>query len=94
MKRERYDMSGGRPWQKRRGGAALVVLRGMREVAVYGCQRILCYTPTRILLGVDRCSLEIAGSELSCTSFSGGAVTVVGYVTGVRYLLASEEVAP
>ncbi len=91
MKRERNgEVHGQRPVRVTPRGEALVVLRGTREVLVHGCRRILCYTPSRIVLGLHRGDLEVLGSRLCCTSFSGGAVTVAGGVTGVRYLSDSE----
>ena len=63
----------------------LVVLRGRRGVTVYGCRRILSYSPCEIKLALERAALVVTGSELYCSSFAAGTVTVEGRVTGVGY---------
>lgn len=63
----------------------LVVLRGQSEASVYGCRKILLYTPQKICLALRKRSLCILGESLSCSAFSGGAVTVEGRIETVRY---------
>ena len=63
----------------------LTVMRGGREVVVYGCRKILLYTPGEIRLAVKKQCLCVCGEALFCTSFSGGAVTVEGKIEAIRY---------
>ena len=63
----------------------LVVIRGQGEMTVYGCRKILLYTPQEIRLSLRKRSFCITGESLCCTSFSGGAVTVEGRIESVRY---------
>ena len=65
--------------------AAMIVVRGDREVTVYACRRILIYTPCEIRLQAAGRSVSIQGEDLFCTSFSGGTVTVRGRIGGVFY---------
>ena len=64
----------------------LVVWRGQTTVTVYGCRRILLYTPTRICVLSGRYPLAIFGEKLICSAFCGGAVTVQGKIQGVEYV--------
>ena len=65
---------------------ALTVMRGDREVVVYGCKKILLYTPQEIRLAIKKQCLCVCGADLFCTSISGGAVTVEGRIAAIRYL--------
>lgn len=67
-------------------GEAFVILRGQREAVVHGCHRIMRYMPDEIclLIGGERV-LSLHGSTLSCSSFSGGAVTVEGEIVSVEF---------
>lgn len=69
----------------------LVVLRGQREATVYGCRKILLYTPPEIRLRMRKKHLCILGEGLCCTSFSGGTVTVEGKIDAIRYVRETEE---
>ena len=63
----------------------VIVLRGQRSATVYGCQRILLYSPDRICLRTGKKKAVIVGKNLVCASFTGGAVTVVGVIFGVAF---------
>ena len=63
----------------------VIVLRGQRSATVYGCQRILLYSPDRICLRTGKKKAVIVGKNLICASFTGGAVTVIGTVFGVSF---------
>ena len=65
--------------------SALMVLRGDREATVYACRKILVYTPCEIRLLAAGRPVSVQGTDLFCTSFSGGTVTVRGRITGVCY---------
>ena len=67
----------------RRGG--VVVLRGQRAVTVYGCRKILSYSPCEIRLCVEKSELFVVGDDLLCTCFSAGSATVEGRIDGVFY---------
>ena len=63
-----------------------VVLNGQQSATVYGCQRILFYSPCEIRLKVRDSALSVVGERLYCSSFTATTVTVVGRIEGVRYL--------
>lgn len=67
----------------RRGG--MVVLHGQRAVTVYGCRKILSYSPWEIRLCVEKSELSVLGEGLLCTCFSSGSATVEGRIDGVLY---------
>ena len=67
------------------GGRDMVVMRGGRGATVYGCQKILYYSPREIRLGVGKRTLSVVGEGLYCAAFGSGTVTVEGCVMGVRY---------
>ena len=62
-----------------------VTMDGQCRVTVYGCLRILVYSPTEIRLMLAKEELSVLGRELYCSSFSAGAVTVEGLIGGVLY---------
>lgn len=70
--------------------ADTLILRGRSRATVYGCRRILQYSPACIRLRVGKRTLAVFGGELVCSSFSGGALTVFGRIDAVRF----EESAP
>ena len=61
------------------------VLRGESGACVYGCRRILHYSPTRICLFLGKRRITVRGEEMLCTSFCGGCVTVHGRVEGIFF---------
>lgn len=63
----------------------MVVMRGQSGVTVYGCRKILLYSPCEIRLRVGKKELSVLGKNLFCTCFSAGSVTVEGQVSGVLY---------
>ncbi len=64
---------------------SMVLLYGRQCAVVYGCRRILSYSPRLIELEVDGKPLSISGACLFCSSFSAGAITVRGVIEGIRY---------
>ena len=68
----------------------LVVMRGRSCVTVYGCQRILHYSPREIRLDAGRRGVSVTGERLYCASFTAGTVNVEGVVEGVRYFAIGE----
>ncbi len=69
----------------------LIVLRGRCGATVYGCQRILHYSPKEIRLDAGRVGVAVSGERLYCASFTGGTVNVEGYVESVRYFSVSDR---
>ena len=69
----------------------LIVLRGRCGATVYGCQRILHYSPREIRLDAGKTGVSVAGERLYCASFTGGTVNVEGCVEAVRYFSLSES---
>lgn len=63
----------------------LVILRGRRGATVYGCRKILAYSPREILLSLGREAVLVEGERLYCSSFTASTVTVEGDVRGVHY---------
>ncbi len=68
-----------------------VVIRGQYGVTVYGCRKILLYSPCEIRLQLGKRELSVLGRGLFCTCFSAGCVTVEGDVGGVLYQALAEE---
>lgn len=64
-------------------GSFGLTLAGERELTVRGCKRILLYGESCIALSVGNTALRVMGSELYCTAFSAGCVTVTGRITGL-----------
>lgn len=69
----------------------LIILRGRCGATVYGCQRILHYSPREIRLDAGKTGVSVAGERLYCASFTGGTVNVEGHVESVRYFSLSEN---
>lgn len=68
----------------RRGGDT-VVLHGVSGATVYGCRRIVYYSPREICLELDGRRVSVCGEGLFCASFTAGTVAVRGQVSGARY---------
>ncbi len=62
-----------------------VVLRGSRGATVYGCRKILLYTPQKISLKLSRDVLTVFGKGLYCTAFCAGTVNLAGEIGQVRF---------
>ena len=77
--KDRYAMS------ERVGARETVIVRGQRCATVYGCRKILFYSPCEIRLCMGRRVLSVLGERLLCTCFSAGSVTVEGQICGVFY---------
>ena len=68
------------------GTRDMVVLRGKRGGTVYGCRKILQYSPIEIRLQLSGTVVSLEGQSLYCTSFGAGTVTVEGDVHRATYL--------
>ena len=73
------------------GEVQTIVLRGRAEATVYGCRRILSYSPQEICFGMKRDHLTVMGKELYCSSFVGGTVTVMGRIDSFAYTEGREK---
>ncbi len=67
-------------------GREQAILHGRRGVTVYGCHRILLYSPEEIRLRLRHDLLSVCGADLFCSSFASGTVEVKGDVDGVIFL--------
>ena len=72
-------------------GKDTVVLCGQRRATVYGCRRILFYSPREIRLLVGKVALSVQGERLYCSAFTAGTVTVEGLILGVSYVAQLSE---
>ena len=61
-------------------------MRGMGEVTVRECGRILLYSKTEITLSLRECILKILGEELYCSSYYGGIVRVEGKIQSLNFI--------
>ncbi len=52
-------------------------------VTVYGCRRILLYSPGEIRLCLSERIISVRGEGLYCASFSAGAVSICGKIISV-----------
>ena len=88
--RDRYSM---RSLFERR---ELIILKGDSHATLYGCRRILLYSPCEIRLCIGRCEVSLLGEELLCTCFSAGSITVEGQIRALHYHMAqkAEEMHP
>ena len=77
--RERYGM---RELLERRD---LIMLSGQTRATLYGCRRILLYSPCEIRFCIGKKEVSVLGDHLICTCFSAGSVTVEGCISSVVY---------
>jgi hypothetical protein len=63
----------------------LIVMRGQGSATVYGCRKILHYSPERITLQSGGRVVILEGRALICTAFSCGSATVCGRICGVFF---------
>ena len=61
-------------------GGLRLDLRGRNTLTVYGCRRIVEFSPARIRLATDTCDLVVEGERLSCISYLAGAVGIEGCI--------------
>ena len=67
------------------GDRETVVLHGVSGATVYGCRRIVCYSPKEIRLQLQQRTVSVCGNGLFCASFTGGTVQVKGRLSGVSF---------
>lgn len=62
-----------------------IELRGLSELTVNGCARILSYSENEIKLSLKQYVLTIKGTGLYCASFYNGAVRVDGEMESLNF---------
>ena len=62
-----------------------IELRGLRELTVNGCTKILFYRESEIKLSLREYVLTIRGEELYCASYLGSTVKVSGDITSLEF---------
>ncbi len=67
------------------GESDTLELRGMEELTVHGCRRILHYGEEEIRLSMKKYILSIVGEGLYCASFYNGAVRVSGRIKSLEF---------
>ncbi len=60
-------------------------LRGRNTLTVYGCQRIVDFTPCCIRLSLAGCDLLVEGERLTCTAYLAGAVGIEGCICRMEF---------
>ena len=60
-------------------------MSGQNELTVRGCRRILSYGADCISLSLGRVVLSVRGTELLCTVFEAGSVTVQGQICQIGF---------
>lgn len=70
-------------------GGLRLDLRGRNTLTVYGCRRIVDFSPTGIRLAMENCDLLVEGKRLTCTSYLAGAVGIEGCIC--RMAFSDEE---
>ncbi len=70
-----------------------VLLRGRVGATVYGCRKILRYSPEEILLLCIKEAISIRGEGLYCRAFSAGTVEIKGRLDHVNFLAKEGIVA-
>ncbi len=67
------------------GRISFIEATGNRELAVGGCEGLLTYTDTKVVLVLCDSILTINGNELEIRSFCGGRVLVEGIIASIEY---------
>lgn len=66
-------------------GGIRLDMRGRNTLMVYGCTRILDFSPCEIRLSLKDCMLVVGGERLICTSYLAGAVGIEGFIRSVCF---------
>ena len=66
-------------------GGLRLDLRGRNSLTVYGCRRIVDFSPTEIRLAMGSCDLLVEGERLLCTSYLAGAVGIEGCICRMAF---------
>ena len=66
-------------------GEVRLEMRGRGTLMLTGCRRIIKYTPQEIIIGTKDFFIVAAGSELICTTYHYGSVTVEGHICSISF---------
>ncbi len=66
-------------------GGIRLDLRGRHTLTVYGCRRIVDFSPCTIRLALTGCDLVVEGDRLMCTSYLAGAVGIEGCICRMNF---------
>jgi sporulation protein YqfC len=66
-------------------GYAHIEISGNREVIVDGCQGVIEYGDTAIVLNTGRLNLRVCGCDLTIVSMLNSQTVIRGRITGVDY---------
>ena len=58
---------------------------GNREVCFSGCEGLMSYTDSEVVLSLCDNTVSVCGEELILRSFSGGRIAVCGRIDCIRY---------
>ena len=61
------------------------VVRGSREVEIWGCAGILEYGSSEVRLAMERGTAAVRGTELTLEDFEDGVLTVRGLIEGLSF---------
>ncbi len=62
-----------------------VILRGRAALSVSGCEKILTYTPQKIVISLHRDTLWVRGRELLCTCYHAGEIGIEGVIDSMGF---------
>ncbi len=61
------------------------------SIYIYGCRRILEYSPCRVVISLCGDALEICGEGLMPSFFHNGAISLTGNIRNVKFLREEED---
>ena len=64
-------------------GEVRIELRGRNTLFLCGCRRIIKYSPQEIIFDTKDFCITVRGSDLVCTTYHYGSVTVEGCIGSV-----------
>ena len=67
------------------GRISFIEAVGNRELSVSGCEALITYTDTFIVLELCDGIINVSGIGMELRSFTGGRVTVSGVITSIVY---------
>lgn len=71
------------------GGSAFVVFG--KEMTVCGCERVICYTDERVVLGMRGGRLTAEGKSLTVATFFGSEIKIRGDVRAALFTEDGED---
>ena len=71
------------------GGSAFLVFG--KEMTVSGCERVICYTEEKVILGMKGGKLVVSGKELTVATFFGNEIKICGDVRAAFFAKNGEN---